>query len=119
MRYTTPSAAATWVEKSADVIDADPDYFMDIDGLGGIQLYDVEFNFYGNVPETGIAALYWPSGSPVSQELFSGGMSVSYNAANNVTRVWGRVAIQALSDEAYIQVAASIDDSTYSFNVRS
>lgn len=62
---------------------------MNIDGFMGVQFYDFEAYFAGDVSSSYIEAIYGKTGEPPT-DMFSGGQSVRYDSVNDVTIVSGR-----------------------------
>lgn len=63
---------------------------MNINGMQGVQMYDLELVFGGQYDGTVEAVFLETEGQSTPVEVFSGGASQSYDAETNTTKVMGR-----------------------------
>ncbi len=93
---------------------------MSIDGMQGVQLYDLELVLGGQYDGSLEAVFFETEGQGAPVEMFSGGASQTYDAETNTTRIVGRCGCPPFGTNSYASISQyyGTGDSA-AFNLRS
>lgn len=78
---------------------------MSIDGLQGVQLYDLELIFGGQYDGSLEAVFFETEGQGAPVDVFSGGASQTYDAETNTTHIVGRCGCPPFGSASYADIA--------------
>lgn len=84
---------------------------MDITGMAGVQFYDIEAHFAGDLSAWSFSARYKQNTDSTEQDLFSGGFVPRYDSSANETIVGGRTAQQPIAAGGYIRFSTNYSGS--------